>query len=239
MVSKVTTTALMMDVLYFHAAKQANEKAIKAQRKIDKAIKQWKKLDAKWEDISSKRLDYSDEYDQLEPLAPQIENADYEIGQAYGRQIKEISTVHILSCAALEAHINLIALEMLKDKEYDFFDKQSLEVKWLFIPKLLYTESFDISKEPYQSFSKLIKFRNKLVHYKKQTEEWESGASPKFLIKIGLTLADSKKSINTVINMIAGLASIQNIEPPSWVRDELSKINYFTFNIEKRGKVID
>ena len=224
-------TKLMVDALYFHAARRAHEEASEAHAKVESAEEYWTSLDEKWKRIEETVTDPSDQYDLLEPLGPQLEGADYRIGVAYGAVIKGIATVHILSTAALEAHINTIGRDGLHGKDYDHFERLSLEAKWLFLPRFMGLEPFDPGRQPFQGFSRLIKLRDKLVHYKGMKEEWISGQPPRFLATIGLTLRDSTKAIETAKGMITALARSRNVEPPYWLRADLNEMDYFHVDV--------
>src|SRR5439155_11137514 len=95
---------------------------------------------------------------------------------------------HLLCASCLEAHINQHAKDVLAGKEYDDFDKISLTGKWRFLPKLLGKAGFESGTEPFQSFDRLVGWRNDLIHYKRRREEWNSKPIPGFLEKLGLTI---------------------------------------------------
>jgi len=226
-----TKAELIVDALYLHVAREAHDRATVAKGKIETATQNWTALDEKWKQIEQSTPDLSAQYDLLEPLGVQLEGADYQIGSAYGLMIKEIAIVHILSAAALEAHINGVAAERLTGKDFDHFEKLSLEAKWLFLPRLLGLESFNPGNEPFQSFSRLIKIRNELVHYKGHQEDWVSGGPPAFLSELGLTLVDSEKALKSVFGMIDALARMMKTEPPYWLRKDLKEMNYFDVSV--------
>jgi hypothetical protein len=221
-------THLRIDALYFHAARQSHNRALSSQKKIKKAENYWKSLEEYEEEILAKHNgDSYSAYDELEPIYIQFEGAHYQIGAAHAFLFKEVATVHILSAAALEAHMNLIAKEILKGKNLEQFEKISLEGKWLFSPKILGLTGFEPGDQPFQRFSKLLKYRNNLVHYKRLKEEWVYGAIPQFVRKLGLTLEDSKESIAAVESMIEELAKQLGLETPYWLRSDLSDMDYF------------
>jgi hypothetical protein len=79
-----------------------------------------------------------------------------------------VATALVFSALCLEAYINQ---ELTKTKVGDE-EQISLEAKWLWLPLLLGNQlTFDRSKEPYQTFKKLVTLRNqRLVHFKPSTE---------------------------------------------------------------------
>ena len=227
-------TELSIDAMYYHASRQAHERAQRAKILVNQAEKRWSRLEEKWNSIEKKHRKHQTEaYDDLEPISIQMEDAHYEIGKAYGALLKEVAVVHILSTAALEAHINSIAKETLVGKMYKSFEKLSLETKWLFLPKMLNLHGFEPGKQPFQNFSKLIRYRDKLIHYKSIQEPWIQGTVPEFIKNIGLTIADSERSILTAAGMIRALSRIREVEPPFWLRSDLNKINYFELADQK------
>ncbi len=221
-------THLLIDALYFHAARQAHSRAIKTQKKIVRTEKKWASLEAKEERILAKHN--NDQYeasDELEPVYIDFSNVHYEIGESYAPLLKEVATVHILTTATLEAFINKIAKLQLKGKNLDHFEKISIEAKWLFLPKILGLPGFELGKQPFQRFSNLMKYRNNLVHYKGLKEKWEFGGVPKFIRKLGLTLHDSEDSIKAVQELTKQLSQQLGYDDPYWLRSDLNEMSYF------------
>lgn len=121
-------------------------------------------------------------YEQIEGLAVQIENAEYQLGERHGPFLQSLATVHILCTASLEAHINVRAQDLLEGRVRDAFERLSLDAKWLLLPKVLGLPGFDPGAEPFQSFDCLIRTRNKLVHYKVHREPRRSPGVPAFYV---------------------------------------------------------
>lgn len=221
-------TSLQIDAMYFHAARQAHVRAEAKLPEIKSAEDNWKSLDQKYENVLSKHDDdIHSSYDELEPIAIQMEGAHYLIGEAYARLLKEIAVVHILCAATLEDHINSVAKDVLQGKEQHLFERLSLEAKWLFLPKVLGFSGFNPGSEPFQSFAKLLGYRNYLIHYKELKEKWVYGSIPQFINRLGLTIEDSRRSIDAVVRIIRELAKQRNIDSPYWLREDLNEMNYF------------
>lgn len=228
-------TALRVDALYYHLAKKNYGIATKAEKAIDKAQKYYETLRNKEHVILKKHeWDVHCSGNELEPIYIQLEGAEDDLGKSYGPFLQSLAATHILSAASLETHINIQAKSLLTAKVLDLFEPFSLEAKWLFLSKLIDGIGFNPGKEPFQSFSALVKFRNKLVHYKDQTEEWVSPGVPTFLEKIGLTLEAGRRSIKCVEEMIVALSKQLKAEIPSWIKSE--SINYFDFRLAKLEK---
>lgn len=221
-------TYLQIDAMYFHAARQAHARAKEQILEIKKAKDNWESLEQKYDSILSKHdEDILSAYDEIEPIFMGMESAHYIIGEAQGPLLKEIAVVHILCTATLEAHINSVAKEMLTGKHQALFERLPLEAKWLFLPKVLGLAGFGPGREPFQSFSRLLKYRNDLIHYKGLREKWVYGSVPQFINQLGLTLEDSEKAIAAVVRLVSELTRQRAIELPFWLRKDLNQMSYF------------
>lgn len=69
----------------------------------------------------------------------------------------------ILAVAALEAFINQQASQRLGIWG-DHEDRLSLASKWILVPRQIAGSTFNKGREPFQSFAKLLRLRNHLVH---------------------------------------------------------------------------
>lgn len=239
------STTLLLDAMYYHAAKENYQAAKTTLKGIEKAEKAFSKLKAKEKRVLERHVgDSSRAYDALEPIYIQMEGAEYDIGNAYGPHLQHLALTHILCIATAEAHINQIAKNILSGKFLDQFEKVPLEGKWLFLPKFIGRDSFDQGQEPFQSFSRLVKFRNELVHYKGKKEHWESFEQglPKFFDKLGLSIPMALRSLKTVKAMILELSKMTRNEPPYWLREDFDNLptnivtNYFKTEIENPKK---
>jgi hypothetical protein len=228
-------TELLIDALYLHAARQACVRASKTEEGIRHAQTRWEALVKQERAVLSR---YSGDriaaYDELESVCIQMESADYEVGKAHAPLFEEAAAVHILCCAALEAHINAVARSSLGRREYDLFERLSLETKWQFLPMLCDWGRFDRGGSPYQGFAILVEYRNALVHYKTRKESWAQGSVPAFLQGLGLTVLDAESSIHATEGMVSELARMRNAEIPDWVRSDLNEMNYLEMHIEEK-----
>ncbi|MBL7190037.1 MAG: hypothetical protein ISS70_27230 [Phycisphaerae bacterium] len=161
------STTLSIDAMYFHSAKSCCEFAKTSLKAIGKARKAFAHLrDEEAGILAQYDGDSRKAYDDLEPIYIQMDRAEYDIGAAYGPYFQNIALTHILCATALEAYINLTAKGRLEGKFGDNFERLSIEAKWLFLPRILGKTTFNQGSEPFQSFGKLIRYRNELVHYK-------------------------------------------------------------------------
>jgi len=221
-------THLGIDAMYFHAARQAHERAKCSIETIKSAENHFASLDKEFCDIESKHDgDFYSVADELDRIGIQLSDAHDEIGLVYAPLLKEVAVVHILSTASLEAHINSLAKDLLEGKELYYFQGLKLPAKWFFLPKIVGLDGFKPGHPPFQGFSNLFKFRNKLVHYKGIKEKWAYGVAPQFIIDLGLTIQNSQESIETVDNMISDLARQRDMEVPYWLRKDLNETIYF------------
>ena len=233
----VWMTVLAVDAMYFHAAKEALKRAVAATKAIDKAEIRVARHQAKIDRVNQQReegkLDDSAHYDKLEPLAIQMESVEYGVGAAYGPFLQHLATVHIFAAAALEAHVNIRGQELLTGRALDMFERLSLDAKWLFLPRLRGLAGFDPGAQPFQGFDRLVRIRNKLVHYRVQREPWRGSAvPPQFLEDLGLSLEAAERSIATVRGMAKELARQLGDREPWWLDAE----NPSFFEIEQERK---
>lgn len=84
-----------------------------------------------------------------------------------------VCTCMVFSALCLEAYINQAFHEFSETRKIiETNDRLSLETKWLILPLLMgEPKTFDTGGPPYQTFSDLVKTRNKrLVHFKPKSE---------------------------------------------------------------------
>lgn len=230
----VWMTVLAVDAMYFHAAKEALKRAVVATKTIDKAelrvARHQARIDRVNQQYEEDELDDSALYSKIEPLAIQMESIEYDVGAAYGPFLQHLATVHVFAAAALEAHVNIRAQELLAGRVFDLFDRLSLDAKWLFLPRLRGLAGFDPGAQPFQGFDRLIRIRNKLVHYRVQREPWRGSAvPPQFLADLGLSLEAGEGSLTTLREMAKELARQLGDREPWWLDAE----NTSYFEIEQ------
>lgn len=232
------STELRIDAMYYLSAQQSFKIAELCVGKIQKAEEHLSHLKERLDQIKEKyQDDPAKEYDELEPISIQMEDAEFSIGAEHGCQIQQIASIHIFCSASLEAFINSRGKDLLNGKYRDTFESMSLEGKWLFLPKLNGLNGFDPGINPFQDFSKMVKYRNQLVHYKSKKEKWKSPGIPEFLVKLGLTLDCAKNSLLAVGNMIDNYCGQTNEESPYWLRRDFAKLpkdiisNFFEIQI--------
>ncbi len=221
-------TSLATDALYFHAAREGYARALTGLDRVKLAEARWSSLEDTERVILQRHG--GDSYaasDELEPVAIQMESADYELGIAHAPILKEVAIVNILCVACLEAHINDLAKETFQGREARSFERLALEAKWLFLPKLIGCRGFEPGQQPFQGFAKMLSCRNELIHHKGVREDWQQGSVPAFVAKLGLTIGDAQESLKAVEGMIRELAAQRGVEPPFWLRADLTDISSF------------
>jgi hypothetical protein len=239
------TVTLRLDALYYRAAKASLRSIESGMKKVDQAQKRFDALKAKEERILTKherkrqhiedsRPDreynvHAEAYDELEPIYIQMNDADYQLSEAYEPVVYHAAMAHVLGAAALESHINRVASELLTGQMLEEFDRLSLTGKFLYLPSLMGFPSFNRAIEPYQSFHALVRLRNRLIHYKEKEEDWSGSLVPGFLEDLGLTYEAAKKSVIAARGMIVRLAEIIGSESPSWL--DLDVARHFEFTI--------
>ena len=230
-------TILAIDALYFVAANDALTRARQATKRIEKAAEKVASLQSKIDALSENEEGHRDaqlamkNYDRLEQLSIWIEGAEYQLGEAYGPMLQDVAAVHLLCAASLEAHINIQAQSRLEGLAWSLFERLSLESKWLFLPKLLGVEGFDPGTEPFQAFSRLIRIRNKLAHYRVHREPWDAPGVPGFLKILGLSIEDAEQSIEAVRQIVSRLYSQLTQRQPHWLDGK--PMSFFEIEVER------
>jgi hypothetical protein len=227
-------TVMAVDAMLFHAAKEALKRAVVATRAIAKAetrvARHQAKIDLVRQRYEEGALDESVFYNRFEPLAIQMESLEYDVGAAYGPFLQHVATVHVFAAAALEAHVNIRAQELLEGRSLEVFDRFPLDAKWLFLPRLRGLPGFVVGAQPFQGLDRLIQTRNRLVHYRLRREPWRGSATPpKFLADLGLSLKAAEGSVATVREMAKELARQLGDPAPWWLDAE----NPSYFDIEQ------
>lgn len=229
-------TALTLDALFLHAAAeqlsnaQELETAVAgAQERIDKLYSREREILARY---GGNEID---SYDELEPIWIAMEGAHLSLQYAQSPLIKCWTLTHILSSACMEAHINTTAKRERPAAEFDAFDKLTLEGKWRLLPRLLGKQGFDAGAEPFQTFAKLVRWRNALVHYKERVGQWAGWKLPEYLEPMGLTADAARAAYEAAKAMIARLCLVLGLPRPAWLDEEAW--NYFESRlIKKRPK---
>lgn len=154
----------------------------------------------------------------MEGYCIQLDSLYGEMSRKYVPVVEDLAFVHILNALCLEAHINFVASTILKPKSFfEEFDKLSLEAKWLFLPRLLgKTDSFDRGREPFQGFTKIVRWRNALVHYRVKKDPWRGYLPPQFFENLGLTIQQAESSCQTTTSLVYKLDEICGLGESKW-----------------------
>ena len=204
----INITVLILDALYYHAAFRSFQRARTAEPELRKDLQDFEPLQALSEAILREHGGSAHKaYDQLEPIYIQMDGTSEQIGFAYTPVLEGVASTHILCASALESHINARASELLSGKIREKFERVDLEFKWLLLPKLTGYPGFDPGAEPFQGFSRLIRLRNALIHYRERREPCAPNGVPAFLSELGLTLEDASRSLASTSRMIESLAN--------------------------------
>ena len=223
-----------IDALYFNAACQNYHFAVQHWPKVFNGQKEYRHLIEQRNELE-KRLgdDAVEENPIFYEAMSKIEFQAITIRKMFNPSLQYMATIHILCAGSLEAHINAIAKSALSGVIFDSFEKAPLELKWHTLPKLINLNGFKNGEEPFQNFSRLVKFRNALLHYKSKKEKWTSpDRMPEFLEKLGLTLPLSKRSIDTVADMVIGLSKQMGKSVPDWLNLQETEYIDVDFDIE-------
>lgn len=202
---------LRVDALYYHAARAAYSRAVAALPKASRKRRTIERLQGQFESVEC----FSD---AAEPIAIRLEREEEDLHSLYAPIFEGFALTHLLCAASLEAHINDRGFVLLSGTMWEEFEGMSLEAKWLFLSRICGRKGFTPGDEPFRNFAQLIKYRNKLTHYKPRSENWKPPGIPDFIETLGLSEEASSKSLKTVKQMILNLASQLRLEKPYWVR---------------------
>ncbi|MGO9112504.1 MAG: hypothetical protein ACLP9L_25010 [Thermoguttaceae bacterium] len=201
---------LHVEIMFFHAARRHLELAKEGWSPVEKALKELKKLDVQWDRLQADDVQLDD--NRLERIAISTEHQFESVGFAYAPVLEHIAIVHLLCTNCLEATINAIGKDLLNGSMFEEFDKLSLTGKWLFLPKIRGLKGFDAGKEPFQSFKRMVSFRNVLTHYRPKKEDGPAFAVPMFLASLGLTVKDAENSVKVTRKMVGDIHKQLNRE---------------------------
>lgn len=213
---------LRLDAIYYHSTLTNLELARKEYIPLQKVIKNIYDVDMKIKNIEAKYENPIDAYDEVEIFCIQLDSLYSEMSDKYKPVIERISLVHVLTSLCLEAYINLLGKEKLNPKSiFEYFDSLTIEGKWYLFPIIMRkNKTFDKGSEPFQSFIKLINYRNKLVHFKGKTDNWHSYLPPTFFEQLGLTIQQAEKSQKIAFEMIQLLCKYCAIDLPEWLKNK-------------------
>ncbi len=215
-------SSLDIDAMFFHSACNNLDRALQEKALVDNATKElgslsWLRDYEAW-DLGDE-IDVSFSNEEVE----YVEGLKDKATRCSGLFLQAAAATHMFCIAALEAHINKKAELLLNGKSIDHFGKLSVEGKWLFLPRLLQKTGFVPGNQPFQRFSKIIRFRNALVHYKDKLTPYDLQSGPIGLYEtLGLTVEEARNSVEATRQMIARYAEMIGEEHPKWLKDSAS-----------------
>jgi hypothetical protein len=215
--SNILRTVLQVDAMYYDAAQKNLVVAQQETSKINSARQVVEHKQAEINRLFEIQEKAGHTTYEVECLAIDIESDETDLAAAYSPFLEAVATVHIMSAASVEAHINERAETLLTGKTWREFERLSLEAKWLFFPRIAGYGELDPGQEPFQGLSRLVTRRNNLVHYKPKQEPWQPPGVPSFLDSLGLTIDAAQDSVTTVRNLISKLASMRGKDEPRWL----------------------
>jgi hypothetical protein len=122
----------------------------------------------------------------------------------YEPVVRHYSLAIISVITSAETFINEVAEVVIEgNTAREYFDKLPIQAKWLFLPKLMGMKcNFSLDKKPLQDFSKAVKIRNALIHFKGRRNILGEKKTPAFLVELGLLPKNIKNAIDSVRNLI-------------------------------------
>ena len=204
--------------LYFLAAQQAFRQATALRDEV---------LTKGHEYSLAELLLFAKVYDLGDEIDPDVDVSDFDETKEYLREALDrftlaTTSVDVFTVMTLEAHINAIACSRISKTKRKKFYRRSLKCKWLSAPQLIGPgQVFDPSKEPFQSFKKLIKRRNGIVHTEGDGRVVilnDTATPDDYMAK---KLIKAKSALDAARSMAAELARALNIAAPAWVKGDL------------------
>lgn len=144
------------------------------------------------------------------------------------RAVEASRNAVILATVALEAFINEVAMSIPSWKEDE--DKMPLKAKWTVVPALLASgQTLDRGAQPFQSFSDLVKARNRLVHAKVNERTFPGSdaylQALTYKSRTDVRSDEGRSACLTAYEMIVAFAQITSTSPPDWCLPLPSKSN--------------
>jgi len=219
---------LRADAMFFDAAERALKHARDASVSVKEAQKAVDECDRRLCELAEEEQDYpgAERFDEYESLCINLEHLGEHLSAEYAPLLQSLATVQILAASSAEAFINDKAKSRLSGKEWDAFERSSLEAKWILFVRMFSCASLDIGAEPMQGLARLVGRRNALVHYKPKREEWSMATPPTFLERLGLTLEAGEDAVRTVNALVKTLNKDLGLETPLWLKIE-GRLGYF------------
>ncbi|TYP94872.1 hypothetical protein LX73_0162 [Fodinibius salinus] len=192
-----------VDELFYRAASENLENAYTAKKKVDSELDKLNSSDWYEEFV---RNDWGDEID-IAVVADQEELSKIKESEKIFREnlekyIEHVALVHISSVTSLEAHINEIAQQVLSESDFETFVWKKIKDKWTDLPQEIAQNTFETGRQPFQNFIQLLKFRNALVHHKRDEKLTLENIKDNDPNGLGLTIEAAENSLKTVELMI-------------------------------------
>ena len=161
------STTFAVDAMLYSAARKARERANIARKGVVRANKEIFQRQERMDSIKQRAEERNEDvpYAEWERYGITMENLEFRVVEAHGLVLRELAIAQIMSAQSLEAHINTRGKTLLTKREWKAFERMPLDAKWLFLPDESGKPRFTVGAEPFQSFDRLVKTRNQLVHY--------------------------------------------------------------------------
>lgn len=221
--SSSCTIEFSIEALYFHCAVEASQRANLHGNILGLMERRLPELDRELAERAPSGND--DEAGQHEKLAEERRRLPTAWESVVRTYVESLVVAHVNSAAALEAHINVEAAELLGRTELEAFDKLPLDGKWHFLPRVLALPGFPFGEEPMQTICRVHRLRNKLLHYKSRRFPYVLGEPVPFAEPLGLHAREAARSVEAVREAVSALAAQRGSSAPAWLAAKPS--NYF------------
>lgn len=139
------------------------------------------------------------------------------------QELEHSATAIILSVQSLEAYINGVSQEEIPDY-WENLEKANIRAKWQTVPHLVTGEKvFESGEATFGKFTRAVKCRNRIVHFKKDTEEFVDRDDYGYVSPV-IEYANHReayKAVSAVKEMIEQFSEARGEPTPDWVNSNL------------------
>ncbi|WP_133305079.1 hypothetical protein [Halonotius pteroides] len=139
------------------------------------------------------------------------------------KELEHSATAIILSVQSLEAYINGVAQEELPDY-WENLEKANIRAKWQTVPHLVTGgKVFESGEATFGKFTRAVRCRNQIVHFKKDTEEFVERDDYGYVSPV-IEYANHReayKAVSAVKEMIEQFSEARGEPSPDWVNSNL------------------
>lgn len=209
------TVTLEVDALYLTSARMALRRTGRSKRTRDLANRlqrmQWR----------MEELDPWEDYDEIEPLAIQMEGVHAELLAAYTPSLRYSAHTILFSALAVEAHANRRIREILTGRRRRNLLRAGFVNKVQGLLDAAARTSFGEGSKEHRRLSRLAERRHALVHYRSRPlPAGDMLNLPQFPAGLPLSPRAARASFLSAVSILTSLNQLLGLEAPYWLHDE-------------------